>query len=147
MSERNLEQPDPDVLRQVDNLPTTFLECRTLGHAWRIRWWGNIREIPEDMVPQIVRDFRWSLIRVAVCLRCRTIRDEFFPKTESSSFERFQAQYRRYRYPGTYQVKGHGSPRRAVFSKSAFERWKVGDPEFHVDTPESSEEWEYQPGG
>lgn len=128
--ERRYEEPEGAVLEHIDSLPTTFLECRTLGHAWKIRWWGNVRDVPEDLVPQVVREFRWDLMRVSICLRCETIRDEFFPKTKQT-YERFHCQYRRYRYPSEYQVKGHGgSPRRAIFSRTAYERWVSGDNAF-----------------
>lgn len=118
---------------RIKALSTSYLECRTLGHAWSIRWWGSISELPEELVPQVVRAFRWSRVRVAVCQRCQTIRDEFFPKDEEgTSPDSHQAQYRRYRYADGYQLRGVGeSPARSLFTQTAYERWKQGDPEFH----------------
>jgi hypothetical protein len=110
---------------QIDALPTSFLECRTIGHAWTIRWWGNVKELPSDLVPEIVSQFRWDLVRVSTCLRCHTIRDEFYP--QGRNVDRFRCQYRRYRYPDGYQVSGHGVPARALFSKTAYERWTSGE--------------------
>lgn len=120
-------------LGRIERLPTTFLECRTLGHAWTIRWWGSIEELPDKLVPDIVRAFRWSRVRVSICQRCETIRDEFYPR-EDDLFkpETFRAQQRRYRYPDFYMLKGVGErPVRSLFTQVAYDRWKVGDPDFH----------------
>lgn len=130
--ERRYAGPEGTTIEQADRLPTSYLECRTIGHAWSIRWWGTINELPDALVPDVVRAFRWDLVRVATCLRCQTIRDEFFPKATraSDSFHRYQCQYRRYRYADGYQVPGNGRPDRRVFSKVAFERWMTGEAEF-----------------
>lgn len=123
-----------DKTERITNLSTSYLECRTIGHAWSIRWWGSITELTEDLVPPVVRAFRWSRVRVAVCQRCQTIRDEFFPQVVGriGEVESHQAQYRRYRYADGYQLKGVGqSPPRSLFTQAAYDRWKVGDPEFH----------------
>lgn len=124
-----MNDPDP----RITTLPTTFLECRTLGHAWSIRWWGSTDELPEEMVPAIARAFRWSRVRVSVCQRCGTIRDEFYPKVERGADEdAFRTQQRRYRYPEQYVLQGVGErPSRSLFTRSAYDRWKTGDPEFH----------------
>jgi hypothetical protein len=127
--ERRYAGPEGTTIEQADALPTHFLECRTIGHAWSIRWWGNIGELPDELVPQVVRSFQWDLIRVSTCLRCNTIRDEFYPRASrvADSFHRFQCQYRRYRYSSGYQVPGNGRPDRRIFSKVAFERWTAGE--------------------
>lgn len=111
----------------IDSLPTNFVECRSIGHAWSIRWWGNVRELADELIPEVVRAFRFDLVRVSRCLRCTTVRDEFMPKGSDFSAARFQTQYRRYRYPDGYSIKDHGYIRRAQFSRTAYERWKVGD--------------------
>lgn len=120
-------------LARIGKLPTTFLECRTLGHAWSIRWWGSIEELPDDLVPEIVRAFRWSRVRVSLCQRCETIRDEFYPQEDDlMAPDSFRTQQRRYRYPEQYVLQGVGErPTRSLFTKTAYDRWKVGDPEFH----------------
>ena len=131
---RRTEGSEGTKVGRIDALPTTYLECRTLGHAWSIRWWGSIDELPEDMVPGVVRTFRWSRVRVSVCQRCSTIRDEFYPKITPfvSDPDSHQAQYRRYRYAGGYLLDGVGeSPSRRLFTSAAYERWKLGDSEFH----------------
>jgi hypothetical protein len=117
---------------RIDSLETEHLECRSIGHAWKIRWWGSISDLPDDLVPSVVRAFRWDLVRVSTCLRCSTIRDEFFPKAgrDSDRVQRFQCQYRRYRYPDGYQMPGYGRVNRAVFSRTAYERWVTGDDGF-----------------
>lgn len=127
--DRRYAGPEGDVIEKADALPTEYLECRTIGHAWSVRWWGNIKELPDNLVPEVVRSFRWDLVRVSTCLRCSSIRDEFFPKASraTDSYQRFQCQYRRYRYPTGYQVSGNGRPDRRVFSKVAFERWTSGE--------------------
>jgi hypothetical protein len=127
--ERRYAGPEGTTQEQADALPTHFVECRTIGHAWSIRWWGSVWELPDDLVPSVVREFRWDLIRVSTCLRCHTIRDEFYPKAHqvSNGYNRFQCQYRRYRYPNGYQVPGNGRPDRRIFSKVAFERWVAGE--------------------
>lgn len=118
----------------IDALPTNYLECRTLGHAWRIRWWGSVDELPEELVPPVARAFRWSRVRVSFCQRCHTIRDEFFPVADGriiGTEDSHQAQYRRYRYATGYQLIGVGnSPARRLFTQEAYERWKLGDPDF-----------------
>lgn len=125
-----------DVTERITDLSTSYLECRTLGHAWTIRWWGSLDEMPTDLVPHVARVFRWSRVRVSVCQRCETIRDEFFPKvptrpTSIDEVDSHQAQYRRYRYAEGYQLRGVGnSPGRRLFTKAAYDRWKTGDPEF-----------------
>lgn len=121
---------------RAEKLPTPYLECRSLGHAWSIRWWGSIEELPEDLVPEIVRAFRWSRVRVSTCQRCGTIRDEFFPVAGDTfgtdEIDTYRTEYRRYRYANDYQLKGIGeTPSRSLFTRVAYERWKIGDPEFH----------------
>ncbi len=122
-------------LSRIEDLPTTYLECRTLGHAWSIRWWGSVSELSEDLVPPITRAYRWSRVRVSVCYRCETIRDEFFPREDElmdPEADGHRAEYRRYRYADKYQLKGIGErPTRSLFTRTAYDRWKTGDPEFH----------------
>lgn len=121
---------------RAEKLPTAYLECRSLGHAWSIRWWGSIDELPEDLVPPIARAFRWLRVRVSICLRCETVRDEFFPVPDiirpDHEIDPFRCEYRRYRYANDYQLKGVGeAPPRSLFNRVAYARWVVGDPEFH----------------
>ena len=71
------EQGDPRSIIKV--LPTAFLTCRTMGHAWDLIWWGPAKQLEKEGVdiPPIVRSFRWEMVRVAKCLRCETIRRRF----------------------------------------------------------------------
>lgn len=109
----------------VDAMPDAYLECRSLGHAWTIIWWGRVSELPDDLVPRIVNEFRWRLVRVAQCTRCATIRDQFYPRVPSAYAEiaGFSPQYSRYRYPDGYQAPGYGFTGRAIFTMTYFERW------------------------
>ncbi len=130
---RRYEGTEGTKTERIDALPTRYLECRSLGHAWAIRWWGSITELPEGTVPPVVRAFKYSKIRVSTCQRCGTIRDEFFPKTVYEDPDSHRTQYRRYRYAGGYTLDGIGtSPARSLFNQAAYERWKLGDTEFHT---------------
>ena len=123
MARRRYEGAAGEELRAADAMPTHYLECRAVGHAWSIRWWGTISEMPEELVPRIVEAFRWDLARVSVCLRCHTVRDDF-----SSPLARYRTQHRRYRYPEGYRVPdGLGKEHAA---QVAYERWIEGDTEF-----------------
>lgn len=118
---------------RIQGLPTNYLECRTLGHAWSIRWWGSLDELPIELIPEVARVFRWERVRVSVCSRCDTIRDEFYPKLDDREDpDSYRTQQRRYRYGSEYQLKGVGEPpSRALFTRTAYARWKKGDPSFH----------------
>ncbi len=106
----------------ISTMSREYLQCRTLGHAWNIDWWGPARLIPGD-IPPVVSAFNWEMVRVATCLRCGSGRDEFYPGGTQDPWEVWRVQYRRYRYSPGYQLKGMPSDRR-WFTESAYTRWQ-----------------------
>lgn len=109
----------------VSTMPLAYLQCRTLGHAWNIEWWGPVDQLAEiDVeVPPMVRTFRWSMVRISKCLRCFTERDEFYPRGTIDPYEVWRVQQRRYRYAEGYQLRGYPKIDRRFFSHVAYERW------------------------
>ena len=109
----------------VSRMPMAFLQCRTLGHAWNIEWWGPAKLLAEIglEIPPMVNSFRWTMVRVSHCLRCATERDEFYPAGTIDPYDMWRVQQRRYRYTDGYQLRGYPQVDRRFFSHAGYERW------------------------
>jgi len=67
------------LLEEIARLPEPYLECRTLGHAWRLTFLGPIHKA-DTAVHDKARNSSYDPdgARVTRCTRCKTTRIEFF---------------------------------------------------------------------
>lgn len=83
---------------EYTDLKDTYLECRDLGHSWRVRTLTR-QEIREGVRGK--HKALWGYLRVARCSRCRTVRTDRIDALGNVST-------RSYSYPDNYQIEEKG---------------------------------------
>lgn len=104
------KKPERDI-SFVKQLPDDYLMCRTLRHAWSIVYFGRVREADKRWLPR--KPIFRSIVRISECIRCQTIRREFFNETQARSYlngHPFDVISRQYMYPRDYQHRGEARP-------------------------------------
>jgi len=120
------KKPERDI-KFVQRLDDSFLTCRTMRHAWQIVYFGKVREAESEFLPRKVM-FR-SIVRISECIRCNTVRREFFNETQAKSFlngHPFNVLSRQYTYPAGYQHKGGRRPINKDFNFELLRRHRLG---------------------
>lgn len=95
------------VAARIAALRTAYLECRTLGHSWRITFIGPIGRGDADLQNRARRSiFDPDGARVLRCTRCRTERIDLCIVGYGRQTYSYMLTGRSYRYPDEYAVEG-----------------------------------------
>ena len=98
---------DDQLAASVHNLKGKFLECRTIGHAWKLNYIGPAGRADEELQgrarnhPQ-----RPDGARVLGCTRCRTQRVDLAWIGYGRNEYEYRLVARYYRYPDNYKIEG-----------------------------------------
>lgn len=86
-------------------IPDTFLECRTIGHAWKIRFLGPITRADEDLARRArANGMGPDGARVLRCVRCKTERVDLCIIGFRRGTYAYRLVGRSYRHPDTYHL-------------------------------------------
>ena len=101
------EALETDVRNRVHKLKESFLECRTIGHAWKMSYIGPAGRADEELQGR-ARNHpgRPDGARVLKCGRCRTERVDLAWIGYGRNEYDFRLVARYYRYPDDYKVEG-----------------------------------------
>lgn len=127
---RKKSEPERDE-EFVRTINTAFLQCRTLRHAWDLIYFGEAENAP---IPATTELFSAStIIRQAKCLRCGTLKENFYGFGEIAkrrAIEEWSPFYSRYRYADQYEwhKKPDGLDRPAArdFTQELYTRFQHG---------------------
>jgi len=108
---------------RLTSVKTSYLECRTIGHAWHLRYIGPVAQADADIQDRARRSI-WDPdgARVLRCSRCRTERVDLcvVGYGRGGGYSYFLTS-RSYRYPDGYAIEGVGQ-HREVLQHVLFER-------------------------
>lgn len=110
----------------VRDLNQDYLTCRTMRHAWRVVYFGKVREVDKEYLPR--RSIFRVIVRIAECDRCGTLRREFFNEAGQKAFlngDPFNVLARQYVYPAAYQHRGDRRPIAKDYNYEMLRRWRV----------------------
>lgn len=99
--------PD-DLHHDIHELPLAFLQCRTIGHAWKPVYVGPVgASRDEDLMARAGRHrFRPDAVRILQCSRCYTERIDLCVVGYGRKEYAYRLVGRQYRYPNDYRVPG-----------------------------------------
>lgn len=98
---------ESQVQERVHALKGRFLECRTIGHAWRLGYIGPAGRGDEEIQGRARNHpARPDGARVLRCTRCRTERVDLAWIGYGRAEYDFRLVARYYRYPDDYKVEG-----------------------------------------
>ena len=101
---------------------TAFLECRTIGHSWRLRFIGPVGKADGDIQDRARRSvFTPDAARVLRCSRCRTERVDLCVVGYGRKAYSYFLTSRSYRYPDGYAIEG-AADHRDLIHLALFER-------------------------
>lgn len=117
----------------VRELSQGFLECRAMRHAYRVEYFGTLKEAP-DWVKAKWHDL--TLVLVRRCIRCQCATLHFMNAANGQrvhSGEPFRAFARRMVYPSDYlwhaEEAGPDRPIIADFNRELYQRWRTEHPQ------------------
>lgn len=114
---------DEEVIANIHELPEKFLECRTIGHTWKLTYLGPLHGAPADARERARRSmYSPDGVRITRCGRCRTDRQDFFLYRFGKGLPMFLT--RSYAYPDTYQVPGSGNYRANILGELFARHWE-----------------------
>ena len=107
---RVVDDPGPDdreIVEGIHRLRDTFLECRAIGHAWRLAYIGPITRADPELADR-ARRHPWHPdgARVLRCSRCRTQRVDLCLVGYGRGTYAYRLVSRYYAYPVDYAVPG-----------------------------------------
>ena len=108
------------------DIPLGYLPCRSLLHAWEIE---SFKPATSEDLKELHRRSRYTqtILRIAICSRCKTVRLELFGRNNPKRLELFTKFATRYSYPEGYLYHGEGAPpKRANYTTALFERFYQG---------------------
>lgn len=96
-----MTQPSERDLKWVGHLSKEYLYCRSLRHAWNPQSFKALD--PDEVYQNKPAEITQIIKRDLVCLRCDTIRQDYFGRSGGSEpFSRIRV---RYGYPRDYQFQ------------------------------------------
>jgi hypothetical protein len=98
----------PDLVVGIHAMSTVFLECRTIGHAWKIVYMGSTAaSLDEDLTHRAsTHPLKPDGARVLECSRCYTERIDLCVVGYGRKEYAYRLVGRQYRYPDHYKVRG-----------------------------------------
>lgn len=114
---------DTDLAHDIAELPDVFLECRTIGHAWKIVYMGPTAASSDDDLIGRARAHRFNPdgARILQCSRCKTERIDLCLVGYGRKEYVYRLVGRQYRYPNNYKVPG-AQNHRALLHQELFGR-------------------------
>lgn len=82
-----------------------FYQCRAMGHAWTVDYWGPLDQAPMEL-PSTHIYRHWRLVRVSFCDSCQTQRLEYFADSHIDPADNWKVVHRYYRRDRRYSVEG-----------------------------------------
>jgi len=114
----------PDLNHDIAELPTAFLECRTLGHAWHIVYMGPTAASKDDDLIGRARNHKFNPdgARILQCTRCYTQRIDLCLVGYGRKEYAYRLIGRQYRYPDNYRIEGGVQNHRELLHHELFDR-------------------------
>ena len=103
-------------------LPANYLECRSIGHSWRI---GDTTAVPEDADKPERLYGKQAIVRTLECERCSAVREDWYQRRQGT-LRRFEKATTRYRMPAGYLWQELVT-RYELEDPTAPERWQYND--------------------
>lgn len=98
----------------LSQLPESFLSCRDLRHAWKVR--TNFHDV--DREPATRKNVARTVERVLECITCGTVRtDTYLVVVHRNDAPRLEKWSTAYVYPSGYQMKRGHAPRDLAVSQ------------------------------
>lgn len=112
----------------IARLRLAYLECRTIGHAWRIRYIGPTVRADEE-IATTARHHKWRPdgCRILRCSRCHTERIDLCLVGYGRREYSYRMVSRFYRYPKNYAIEGGIGGSRDPLHEEIFRRYARGD--------------------
>jgi len=117
MAARELDQvgeafDERQLAAEIEKLKGSYLECRTLGHAWKIQYMGPVTRSDMELASR-ARHHPWNPdgARILRCTRCRTERVDLCLVGYGRRAYGYRLVARYYRYADDYKVEGANNHR------------------------------------
>lgn len=112
----------------LKDLPPDFLMCRSIRHQWDL---ADFRTMTAEEAREVSKPagIQQMILRELTCLRCPTIRQDFFGRTTRKKLNGgpFSKLFSRYKYPRGYTFVGkeHDLERPSMedYHRETFRRW------------------------
>jgi hypothetical protein len=116
------------LVAQAQKLRTAFLECRLIGHAWKLSYIGPVAKSPDADIHERARQHPWKpdAVRALVCSRCRTKRIDLCMLGYGRNAYAYRLVARSYAYHDDYKLEGAQS-HRELLHEELFRRAEAGE--------------------